>query len=117
MVTDLTTEIDLGLLNDRLEVKKEEFSIDLKNVLMRKDPWDSELGTPEPKAKFYLKFEEYERAYRRWSQIAIKNIKHLPIHPRQLQHQALLKPYQKKKLNNILRKDFKISWGLFIMEK
>ncbi|KAJ6253918.1 sca1 complex scaffold protein scaa [Anaeramoeba flamelloides] len=88
--------LEKGLLNDRLEVKKEEFSIDLKNVLMRKDPWDSELVPPEPKAKFYLKFEEYERAYRRWSQIAIKNIKHLPMHPRQLQHQALLKPYQKK---------------------
>ncbi|KAJ3431438.1 sca1 complex scaffold protein scaa [Anaeramoeba flamelloides] len=88
--------LEKGLLNDQLDIKKEEFSIDLKNVLMMRDPWDSALVPPEPKAKFYFKFEEYERAYRRWSQIVMKNVKHLPMHPRQLQNQALLKPYQKK---------------------
>ncbi|KAJ6240025.1 sca1 complex scaffold protein scaa [Anaeramoeba flamelloides] len=83
-------------LTDQNEIKKDEFSIDIRTVLKRNDPWDSTLVPQEPKAKFYQTFDEYERAYRRWSKIVIEQSKYIPMHARQLQQQALLKPYKKK---------------------
>eukprot|EP01155_Anaeramoeba_flamelloides_P047272 Anaeramoba_flamelloidesc40273_g1_i1.p1 GENE.c40273_g1_i1~~c40273_g1_i1.p1 ORF type:complete len:314 (+),score=75.58 c40273_g1_i1:144-1085(+) len=83
-------------LPDQNDIKKDEFSIDIRTVLKHTDPWDTTLIPQEPKSKFYQTFDEYERAYRRWSKIVIKQSKYIPMHARQLQQQALLKPYKKK---------------------
>ncbi|KAJ6234499.1 sca1 complex scaffold protein scaa [Anaeramoeba flamelloides] len=70
--------------------------IDLKKVLTKKDPWYTNLIAQEPNPKHYLTFEEYERACKRWYQIVLKGLTKIPMHSRQFEKQALLKPYKKK---------------------
>ncbi|KAJ3446724.1 sca1 complex scaffold protein scaa [Anaeramoeba flamelloides] len=71
-------------------------AIDLDSILNQKTPWDSSLIPKEPEPEFYKTFSEYERACRRWALIVSKQINSMPMHPRQLEKQALLKPHKKK---------------------
>ncbi|KAJ6235927.1 sca1 complex scaffold protein scaa [Anaeramoeba flamelloides] len=82
--------------NEKIKIEKDEFSVDLKKVLLSSDPWDASLLPAEPKPNYYKTFGEYERACRRWSQIVVGQLKDMPMHARQLEKQALLKPYKKK---------------------
>ncbi|KAJ3451101.1 sca1 complex scaffold protein scaa [Anaeramoeba flamelloides] len=73
--------------------------------LHSKQPWDTKLIPTEPKPEYYLTFEDYHRACKRWSQIVISKLEPIPMHPRQLKEQALLKSYKKtiKKKKKIKR--------------
>ncbi|KAJ3450343.1 sca1 complex scaffold protein scaa [Anaeramoeba flamelloides] len=91
--------------NEKMEIKNDEFSVDLKKVLLGSDPWDASLLPAEPKPNYYKTFGEYERACRRWSQIVVEQLKSMPMHARQLEKQALLKSY-KKKIKKTKKKQF-----------
>ncbi|KAJ3449674.1 sca1 complex scaffold protein scaa [Anaeramoeba flamelloides] len=91
--------------NEKIKIPKDEFSVDLKKVLLGSDPWDTSLLPSEPKPNYYKTFGEYERACRRWSQIVVEQLKDMPMHARQLEKQALLKPY-KKKIKKTKKKQF-----------
>ncbi|KAJ6250640.1 sca1 complex scaffold protein scaa [Anaeramoeba flamelloides] len=91
--------------NEKMEIKNDEFSVDLKKVLLGSDPWDASLLPAEPKPNYYKTFGEYERACRRWSQIVVGQLKSMPMHARQLEKQALLKSY-KKKIKKTKKKQF-----------
>ncbi|KAJ6251579.1 sca1 complex scaffold protein scaa [Anaeramoeba flamelloides] len=107
------------LLEENTKLKNS--SIDLNLLLNPNDPWESTLIPKEPKPEYYKTFSEYERVYRRWSQIAYKHLNQVPMHARQLQQQALLKPNKKKlKKKKKTLTDFSrdyVTWRKMILPK
>ncbi|KAJ5080641.1 sca1 complex scaffold protein scaa [Anaeramoeba ignava] len=49
-----------------------------------KEQWSNKLIPPEPKPDNYSSFEEFEKAFQRWSQIVMGTLPKIPIHSRQL---------------------------------
>ncbi|KAJ6252606.1 sca1 complex scaffold protein scaa [Anaeramoeba flamelloides] len=97
-------ETDKETKNETKNQKENEKENLIKNYLLDYKPWDCNLIPTEPKPEFYLTLEEYERALRRWTKIVVLQSKVLPMHPRQLQEQALLKSYKKKIKRKINKK-------------
>ncbi|KAJ6253593.1 sca1 complex scaffold protein scaa [Anaeramoeba flamelloides] len=88
----------IDLINKEKKVYESEKEKDttLSQYLRKEDPWDTHLVPEEPQPEYYLNFTDYQRACRRWTQIVSSKLKKMPMHPRQLQQQALLKSYKKK---------------------
>ncbi|KAJ6242246.1 sca1 complex scaffold protein scaa [Anaeramoeba flamelloides] len=96
---EIPIEKELGLIqliNNGLPKERKKLSHEFKDYLLAERPWDTHFIPAEPKPEYYLTLQEYERTCRRWAQIVIKNLQKVPMHPRQLQQQALLKPYKKR---------------------
>ncbi|KAJ6243389.1 sca1 complex scaffold protein scaa [Anaeramoeba flamelloides] len=82
------------------------FEHGIKQWLNEEEQWGSTLVPKEPQPEYYKTFEEFERAYRRWSKIICKDVQIMPMHPFQLKKQIKLvpskiKPEQKKQNERI----------------
>ncbi|KAJ6244892.1 sca1 complex scaffold protein scaa [Anaeramoeba flamelloides] len=89
-------EKDINSQEFQENTKLKDYSMNLKLLLNSNDPWESTLIPKEPRPEYYKTYSEFERSYRRWSQIVSNQLKVIPMHARQLQQQALLKPNKKK---------------------
>ncbi|KAJ3435239.1 sca1 complex scaffold protein scaa [Anaeramoeba flamelloides] len=89
-------EKDINSQEFQENTKLKDYSMNLKLLLNSNDPWESSLIPKEPRPEYYKTYSEFERSYRRWSQIVSNQLKVIPMHARQLQQQALLKPNKKK---------------------
>ncbi|KAJ6240897.1 sca1 complex scaffold protein scaa [Anaeramoeba flamelloides] len=92
------------LSKDPNENNEKQIDQNISKFLHEKEQWGSTLVPMEPSPDYYETFEEFERAYRRWTQIVSKNITTVPMHPLQLKKQIKLIPskLENKKNNHFI---------------
>ncbi|KAJ5078056.1 sca1 complex scaffold protein scaa [Anaeramoeba ignava] len=85
----------LQVLEKRLNLNDSTISTEFSRATLPDSIWDSELFPEEPNPKLYKKYENYERAYKRWSQIVVKSLSQMPIHASQFTKQIRLQQAMK----------------------